>query len=394
MSRPVNIAILSTAHIHTKGFLENIRKTDDGRTAYAIWDDNAERGRRYAAEFGATFVPDLKRVLADDAVDGFLICAENTRHLPLLKQVMALGKPVFCEKPLVTTVPELKQVQKLIAKYPKTILFCGYFQPFGGQMVAIKEMIRSGALGKITHVRFRNAHHAAYGHWFDNPDLQWFVKPKLSGGGALMDMGAHAVHLLAHLCGPAKKVSAVIANRSGIYKAVDDHGIAQIEFASGVLGTVEAAWIHQGGPGGLEVHGSEGAVWHQGGTYVTGKPGQDAKPVEAAAEKPKTVDRLVAAIRGEIGVGELAEDLVACQQAVAMMAAAYASNRSGKWQATAPVKAAKVAKAAKGKAKAAKAAKAKTKTKAGKVAKSPKKAVKKAAAKKSAAKKKAQARGR
>ncbi len=95
MGKPVNIALLSTAHIHTKGFLDNIRKSDDGRKAYAIWDDNAARGRRYAADFDSTFVPDLKQLLRDENVDGFLICAENTRHLPLLKQVLPLGKPVF-----------------------------------------------------------------------------------------------------------------------------------------------------------------------------------------------------------------------------------------------------------------------------------------------------------
>ncbi len=39
-----NIAILSTAHIHTKSFIENLVKATDGRKAYAIWDDVADRG--------------------------------------------------------------------------------------------------------------------------------------------------------------------------------------------------------------------------------------------------------------------------------------------------------------------------------------------------------------
>mgnify|MGYP000973319925 CR=1 FL=1 len=348
-----NIAILSTAHIHTKGFLDNIAKANDGRVAYRIWDDVPARGKKYADTYGSIFEKDLAKVIKAPAVDGFLICAENPRHLPLLKKVLPLGKPVFCEKPLVTTEAELKQVQQLIARHKKTVLFCGYFQPFGGQMRAIKQMIREGKLGKITHVRFRNAHHAAYGHWFDNPDLQWFVKPKLSGGGALMDMGAHAVHLLAHLCGPAKKAWGVVANRSGIYKTVDDHGISQIEFASGVLGTVEAAWIHQGGPGGLEIHGSEGAIWNQGGTYVFGRPGPggEPQPIAALDPVPDRVDRLVAAIRGQIPAVELAEDLAACQMAAATMAATYKAAKTGKW---APVVKVAVSKAGAKKAKKAK----------------------------------------
>ena len=58
-NKPTNIAILSTAHIHTKSFLENLQKGADGRVAYAIWDDVAERGQRYATSSGATFVLSL-----------------------------------------------------------------------------------------------------------------------------------------------------------------------------------------------------------------------------------------------------------------------------------------------------------------------------------------------
>jgi len=95
----------------------------------AVWDDVAERGRRYAAMANAPFVADLDALLADPAVDGFVICAENTRHLPLLRKALPAGKPVFCEKPLVTNTGDLAEVKALLAQYPTT-LFCGYFQPF------------------------------------------------------------------------------------------------------------------------------------------------------------------------------------------------------------------------------------------------------------------------
>ena len=102
----MNIAFVSTAHIHTKGFIEHILKATDGRKVAAVWDDVAERGEKYAKMADAPFVADLSKLLADPKIDGFIICAENTRHLPLLKQVLPVGKPVFCEKPLVTTVLE------------------------------------------------------------------------------------------------------------------------------------------------------------------------------------------------------------------------------------------------------------------------------------------------
>ena len=64
------IAILSTAHIHTRSFVENLTKATDGRRALVIWDDVVDRGRRYAEQCGATFEPDIKRVIRDRRVDG------------------------------------------------------------------------------------------------------------------------------------------------------------------------------------------------------------------------------------------------------------------------------------------------------------------------------------
>jgi predicted dehydrogenase len=240
-----NIAVLSTAHIHTKSFLENLAKGADGRRAYAIWDDVPDRGRRYASQYGAKFEPRLGKLLRDKAVDGFLICAENTRHWPLLRKALPAGRPVMCEKPLCTTVREARKVADLLRKHPAR-LFCGYYLPFTEPMQAVRKMLGEKALGAVTRARFRNAHHAAYGHWFDNADLQWFYNPVLAGGGAMMDMGTHAVHLLRTLFGPVREVWATISNQSGIYAAVDDFGVAHLRFPTGILGTVEAAWRSPG----------------------------------------------------------------------------------------------------------------------------------------------------
>ena len=325
------IALLSTAHIHTRGFLTNIINASDGRKIAGIWDDEPERGWRYAEEFGAPFEPDIDTLLAKPEVDGFIICAENTRHLPLLKKVLPVGKPVFCEKPLVTSVAELQEVQALLARYPTT-LFCGYFQPFDGLMQRVAQLIGEGAFGTITRIRYRNAHHAAYGRWFDNPDLNWFYQPDLSGGGAFMDMGTHALHLVRTLFGPVNEVWATIANHSGIYPTTDDYGLAELRFASGILGTVEAAWTQTGGIGGLEITGSEKTLWNTGSGYVIGGPDGKPQPVEPIEGRPTRVDRLVAAIRGELPAEELAADLAAVQDAVAMMAAAYRSSAGGGWE--------------------------------------------------------------
>jgi len=326
----IRIALLSAAHTHTKGFLKTISERDDCCLT-ALWDDMPDRGKRYAAETGAEYSEDLSAVVARDDVDGFLICAENTRHLPLLRAAIPVGKPVFCEKPFTAAASEASEALALIREH-KTIVHMGYFQPFSAAMQGVIQHVASGALGNITHARYRNAHNAAYGHWFDSPDLLWFADPALAGGGAFMDMGTHAVHLLRTILGPVEKVCATISNVSGIYADVDDNGVALLRFASGTVATVEASWVQTGGLSGLEITGSDATLFqHPQHGVVTAAPREDPVPVPEGEARPTRVDRLVAAIRGQLSSEELEQDLSCAADAVAIMEACYQSSEAGAW---------------------------------------------------------------
>ena len=326
----IRIALLSTAHIHTKGFLDAIARRHDCQVA-GLWDDTAARGQRYAAEYGTQWTDDLAGLVGREDIDGFIVCAENARHLPLLEAAIPTGKPVFCEKPFTTTVADARRAVELIAAHG-TIVHMGYFQPFAADMQGIAAVIEAGALGQITHARYRNAHHAAYGRWFDSADLAWFADPELAGGGAFMDMGTHAVHLMRTLLGPVERAAAVISNVSGIYPTVDDNGTAWLRFANGALGTIEASWVQTGGLSGLEVTGSQGTLFNdpqQG--YVVAAPGEEAVPVAPGQEQLTRVDRLVAAVQGRLSAAELKRDLQCAVDAVAIVEACYQANRAGGW---------------------------------------------------------------
>ena len=323
------IAVVSVAHIHSRDFCKKISAASSNKAPYVIWDDNAARGEAYAKEFNTRFEPDLAKVLADPAVDGFAVCAENMRHAALLREVLPVGKPTLCEKPLGATAADADEIEALVRKHG-TPLISGYFQPFFAHNRGAKALMASGELGRITHLTFRNAHNAAYGRWFDSPDLAWFTDPALSGGGALLDMGTHAVHLLRHLGGPVKEVWSTNANFAGTYPKVDDYGIIIIRFASGVLGRVEGGWVFTGAPTGLEVIGSKRSLYEANGLKYNG-PGEEVRPVPPADARPDRIARLVALIRGELSKEEVAEDLACCLDAVRIMAAAYESNRTGGW---------------------------------------------------------------
>jgi len=325
-----NIAVISVAHIHSEGFCKNLCELTSQKRPYVIWDEDAARGAQYAEKFGTRFEPDLPKVIADPKVDGFLVCAENTRHLPLLQKVLPVGKPVMCEKPLATSTADVEEMLALAAKH-NTPLISGYMLPFNPSNRAAKKAMASGDLGKVTHLHFRNAHHASYARWFDNPQIAWFTDPALAGGGALLDMGTHAVHQLCHLGGKVESVWAHITNLSGAYPKVDDYGLILIKFKSGVVGRAEAGWVFTGGIGGLEIIGSEQSIWNNGQHLVIGGPDKPAAPLADADSRPDRIHRLLALVKGEIAKEELAEDLAACAEAVRVTDAAYASAKTGQW---------------------------------------------------------------
>lgn len=325
-----NIAFLSTAHTHTKSFLSDVAKRDDCQVS-VIWDDMESRGQNFADEYDAEFLNDLDAVISSDDIDGFIICAENTRHLPLLRAAIPAGKSIFCEKPFTSSAEHAAEAMALIREH-NTIVHMGYMQPFTDVMQGVARLLSEGTLGNLTHARCRVAHHAAYGHWFDSPELAWFHDPELAGGGAFMDMGTHAVHLVRSLFGPVVRAFARIVNVSGIYSSVDDSGIALLQFESGLLCTVEAAWVQTGGFSGLEITGSEATLYSDPALGMAyNSPGKEPKVVELGEERPSRVERLLASIRGTISREELDADLVCAADAVAIMDACYESSRSERW---------------------------------------------------------------
>ena len=330
------LGFVSTAHIHFKGFADDIVSSGGANRIGAIWDDDEERGRRNAARYGTDFVADLAEMAARPDLDGFVVCAPNNQRLALLEPLAAAAKPVMCEKPLALTAEEARAVCEFV-QAERITLTTGFFRHAYGVYRAAIELVEQGKLGRITHARFRNAHDGAYRRIFDDPDVAWMRDPAIAGGGGALDMGAHALHLLAWIFGRAEEIFATISNRSGVYPEVDDFGVIHIRFGNGVLATAEAGWITIDEPGELAIYGNAGSLHaadiHDRADACIIGAGKERQAVNGPVSGPKGVGRLLAAMAGHIPQAELAQELDAAANAAAMMEAAYRSNRTGMWQA-------------------------------------------------------------
>jgi len=174
--------------------------------------------------------------LADDPdVEGVYVATPNIYHAPVSIAMLNAGKHVLCEKPMATCVAECEKMVKA-AKNSGKILQIGFQNRFSEDAQFVRSLISSGLLGRVYKTK-------SYGIHVNSGPGGWFTKKRLAGGGALIDMGVHAIDMTRFLLGEpkAEKVYAKVETRFGNYD-VDDFAVVMIEFENGCTSIVEAGW--------------------------------------------------------------------------------------------------------------------------------------------------------
>jgi predicted dehydrogenase len=191
---------------------------------------------------------DWRRLVDDPAVDLVAIAAPNVLHKPIALAALAAGKPVYCEKPLASTLGDAREMAEA-AKSAAAITMVGFNYLKNPIVGLAREIVSSGEIGEI--VAFRGIHAEDY---MVDPAAPYSFRHEPSGGGALMDLGSHIVSLARHLVGPIAEVAAVAQTvhaerpHQGGRRAVtvDDHGHFIVRFAAGAIGSLAASWVVPG----------------------------------------------------------------------------------------------------------------------------------------------------
>jgi predicted dehydrogenase len=123
---------------------------------------------------------------------------------------------------------------------------------------AAKKAIAKGVIGKPFMIRVRYAHTGPYPGW---AQTDWFYSKKKAGGGAMLDMGIHAIDMAQYLIGPVESVQAQVKTlRKNIQ--VDDNAVVLMDFGreAACLGYIEVGWTSPSGFAGIEVYGDKGSI--------------------------------------------------------------------------------------------------------------------------------------
>lgn len=141
---------------------------------------------------GAATFDDFDDMLGAD-LDGVVIATPSSLHAPQTLAALDRGLAVFCQKPLALNAREAREMVAAARRADRRLgVDYSYRHTEGAR--ALRQAIEAGELGRVFSVD--TVFHNAYG-----PDKAWCFDPKLSGGGALMDLGVHLVDLALWLLG-------------------------------------------------------------------------------------------------------------------------------------------------------------------------------------------------
>jgi predicted dehydrogenase len=194
----------------------------------------------------------VEQMLKSGGVDALVIGTPNFLHAPQAIAALKAGVHVLVEKPMAINAREAEKMMEASAKSGAKLMVAHCWR-FDEDVLWLKK--ESKKLGRIIRTKGIGVHT----HW---GPAGWFTQKQLAGGGALADMGIHALDTARFLLGDPQPVS-VYAKIGTHYKDfdVDDTGVIIIEWDNDATSYIESGWWqpHADGPeAATQLYGTQG----------------------------------------------------------------------------------------------------------------------------------------
>jgi predicted dehydrogenase len=242
-----------------------------------IWPEPVLVGRdeRKLARLAAThgldrYTTDLDAALADSEVEVYFDAQVTRRRPDAIRQAIAAGKHLYCEKPVTETLDDGLELARLAraAGVKNGVVQDKLFLP---GLMKLRELIDSGFFGRILSVR------GEFGYWVfpgpvPKPQRPSWNYRKEDGGGILVDMFCHWRYVLDNLFGPVRSVSALgaihvptrIDEDGNPYEVTaEDAAYATFEIEGGPIVQMNSSWcvrVDRDELFELQVDGTEGSA--------------------------------------------------------------------------------------------------------------------------------------
>ena len=226
----MQIGVLGAARIAPTALIKPAKTNPDVVVA-AVAARDVSRARAFAVKHGIARVHDsYEALLADPDLDAVYNPLPNGLHGRWTRAALAAGKHVLCEKPFTANAAEAREIAELAAKSDRVVMEAFHYR-YHPLALRIEEIIASGELGKLQRVE------AALCFPLPNPsDIRYNYS---LAGGATMDAGCYAVHMVRTFGGSTPEV--VSAQPKLRDPRVDRAMTAEVRFAEGHTGRIRCS---------------------------------------------------------------------------------------------------------------------------------------------------------
>ncbi len=166
-------------------------------------------------------------------VDIVYVVLPNSMHAEFSIRAAQAGKHVICEKPMAMDVTECDAIIDACQK-ANVKLGMGYRLHSEPYTQEVKRLVKEKTFGEVNYINAEAGYRST-----SNPG-QWRLDKKLSGGGALVNMGVYAIQSLIYGTGenPISVSAQEYSTRPEYFKETDETITAEFEFASGAVGSM------------------------------------------------------------------------------------------------------------------------------------------------------------
>ena len=254
------LALWGAWHVHAEKYLT--AAVEAGATVVGVWDEDPARRDKIAAACSIPAFSSEAELLASDA-DGVIVCTATRDHLRVLVALAEAGKDIFTEKVLAVSDEDAEKIAAAVKKSGVAFVISFPYLYRSWTRTALA-MVEEGKLGRITSVRFKNCHSGSSGGWLPAA----FYSKEECGGGAMIDLGAHGMYLIAALLGAPDTyrstfVCACPEAQPDPAHPVEDNAVTVMTWKNGCVATNETGFVTAGFPKSLEISGTGGTiVWN------------------------------------------------------------------------------------------------------------------------------------
>ncbi|KQR71423.1 Gfo/Idh/MocA family protein [Pedobacter sp. Leaf176] len=150
-----------------------------------VLDFRLEETKKYVPA-SAKAIKESQKVLDDKTIDAVFIATPLSEHFKIAKDAVLAGKHVYVEKTMTYNIAQALELRNLVLKHPKLVYQVGYQYRYSPLYFRVKEMIKTGYLGKVSQVDCRWDRNGNWRRKVTDPKLErqinWRMYKEYSGG--------------------------------------------------------------------------------------------------------------------------------------------------------------------------------------------------------------------